>query len=246
MLGPGHIRFTDEELSNGVGFDCTSSLRLLVRKGLLASVTGQKKVVGYQRVSWPPPRAFFESGPVGFVYFVPMYFRYYLHEYISDAMGEIEAKEHVLQLEHRSLGEPDNSCSSRDLGTHAEGDLVGMGIGRSCFGQRAALPQHCRISPQYAGKENMNQIGPHFSLLCLVFRSAREDAAFTLPQLAACTGIPADTITAMEEGRQPFPPAALQLMGEAMGLCNNCIASMLMLAECQPARWTEENLAQAS
>jgi hypothetical protein len=114
---------TEPAVTSAVGLDSLSYLRMLVRRGHLVSVAGpKKKVVGYKRTKkWPPPAEFFESGPVGFVYFLPMYFRYYLHEYISRAMDSIESTEHVLQLDHRAFTE-DNP---RDAGLpHAEGAFV--------------------------------------------------------------------------------------------------------------------------
>jgi hypothetical protein len=33
--------------------------------------------------SWPPPAKFSQSGPIGFVYVLQMWFRYYIHEFIS-------------------------------------------------------------------------------------------------------------------------------------------------------------------
>lgn len=118
--------FSEPEVSAALGTDSLSHIRMLVRRGHLASVAGpKKKVVGYRRTkNWPPDESFFNSGPVGFVYFLPLYFRYYLHEYISNAMGDLEAQEHVLQLDHRfGAGGPDDS--DRDLGTpHSEGAYV--------------------------------------------------------------------------------------------------------------------------
>jgi hypothetical protein len=118
--------FSEPEITLAVGFDSLSYLRMLVRRGHLVSVAGpKKKVVGYKRTKeWPPEPKFFESGPVGFVYFLPMYFRYYLHEHISGVMGSLESKEHVLQLDHRTgAGGPDEDA--KDLGIpHAEGALV--------------------------------------------------------------------------------------------------------------------------
>jgi hypothetical protein len=117
--------FTAEDLTRDVGFDSTGCLRMLVRKKFLASIAGpKKKVIGYKRnKTWPPPREFFESGPVGFVYFLPMYFRWYLHEYISTEMASIESKEGMLQLGHGPAGATDSG--PRDHNTpHAEGALV--------------------------------------------------------------------------------------------------------------------------
>jgi hypothetical protein len=123
--------FTESEITDTVGLDSRSYLRMLVRRGHLVSVAGpKKKVVGYKRTAkWPPPSALFESGPVGFVYFLPKYFQYYLHEYISDEMRAIESKEGMLQLDHR--GEVFDSPNGphpgdvRDIGIpHAEGNFV--------------------------------------------------------------------------------------------------------------------------
>lgn len=92
--------FTPEAVTESVGFDSTGCLRLLVRKGyLVASHGAKKKVLGYQRgQAWPPPESFFQSGPIGFTYFIQMWFRYYLKEHISEAMGAIETQGNMLQL----------------------------------------------------------------------------------------------------------------------------------------------------
>ena len=59
-------QFTPEQLEARVGIDCTGIFRYLVRKGLLASVYGKKKVVGYKLgPQWPAPVKFFKNGPVG-------------------------------------------------------------------------------------------------------------------------------------------------------------------------------------
>ena len=87
-------QFTQANVEDSIPFDSLRILRALVRKGFLASVTGKKKVVGYRRgAAWPPPAEFFESGPIGFVYVVQMWFRYYLKEYIAGWMSEVEAQE---------------------------------------------------------------------------------------------------------------------------------------------------------
>jgi hypothetical protein len=119
--------FSADDIRQQVSFDPTGCLRMLVRRHYLASVAGpKKKVVGYRRAAdWPPPPAFFESGPVGFVYFLPLYFRYYLHEYISRSMGDLESTEHVLQLDHRCGSGEFGAGSTKDLVTpHADGNFV--------------------------------------------------------------------------------------------------------------------------
>jgi hypothetical protein len=78
--------FKQAQLETRVGFDCTGYLRNLVRKGYLTSVTGKKKVMAYRKgAAWPPPAKFFQSGPIGFVYVLQMWFRYYFHEFIDES-----------------------------------------------------------------------------------------------------------------------------------------------------------------
>lgn len=94
-------QFTADIVTEAVDFDAIGSIRMLVRKGFLVSVKGaQRKTIGYRRgQAWPPDPSFFESGPIGFVYFATMWFRYYLAEYIVEKMSELETKEGVLQLD---------------------------------------------------------------------------------------------------------------------------------------------------
>jgi DNA-directed RNA polymerase specialized sigma24 family protein len=116
--------FTASEIANKTGMDVNSYLRKLVKRGYLKSISNsKKKVIGYRREpkAWPPPPVLFKSGPVGFTYAVQTYFRFYLHEYITHQMRSIEAKEGMLQLDHRAVG--DLSWESMgDVGLpHSEG-----------------------------------------------------------------------------------------------------------------------------
>ena len=118
--------------------DCTRFLRLLSKHGFLAPVTeGTKQVVAYRRTTeWPPPGAFFQSGSMGVSYFVTKWFRYFLVDWIKGRMGEIEAKEDILQLDHRVVSDfllPDNRGEfQRDPAVpHAFGDLTSARTGRS-------------------------------------------------------------------------------------------------------------------
>lgn len=99
--------FTVEEIAKKVPFEPTGAIRLLARKGFIKAVRGkQKKLIGYKVTkAWPPSKEFLSSGPVGFVYVVQTWFRYYLQEYIDDQMKTIEARAHdtMLQLEHRTI-----------------------------------------------------------------------------------------------------------------------------------------------
>jgi hypothetical protein len=99
VIGELPKQFTIQQLEARVGFDCIGILRSLVRKGFLASAIGKKKVVGYKRgPKWPAPVSFFESGPIGFVYVIQMWFRYYVKNHISEQLSELESNEGVLQL----------------------------------------------------------------------------------------------------------------------------------------------------
>ena len=46
-----------------------------------------------------PPDSFFKSGPIGRVYYIQTWFRYYLQQWIEDHMRELEAKEGVYSLD---------------------------------------------------------------------------------------------------------------------------------------------------
>jgi hypothetical protein len=48
--------------------------------------------------AWPVPDSLFQNGAVGLSYVAAKWFRYYLVDYIHWRMGELEAKEGVLQL----------------------------------------------------------------------------------------------------------------------------------------------------
>lgn len=99
--------FTTEDIAKDMGINCVGYLRKLVKLGHLYSISDtKKKVIGYRRVpkNWPPPDTLFKSGRVGFTYFIPLYFRFYLHEHISEQMRALESKEGVLQLDWRITG----------------------------------------------------------------------------------------------------------------------------------------------
>jgi hypothetical protein len=93
-------QFTPDDITALVGFDVTRHLRLLVGKGYLVAVLNkQRKVSGYRlSKTWPPQPSFFESGPIGFVYFGPRWFRFYVIEYMEKVMAQIETKQGMLQL----------------------------------------------------------------------------------------------------------------------------------------------------
>lgn len=89
--------FSREQLENRVGFDCLGLLRSLVGKGFLASHIVKKKVMGYSRGSkWPAPPSYFQSGPIGFVYMLQIWFRYYFKEHIRLPFHPIRPVTHLI------------------------------------------------------------------------------------------------------------------------------------------------------
>lgn len=123
---PANTVTSMEQISGAVAFDPLGCVRVLVRHGYLQSVSGpRKKVQGYKRgPSWPAPKGFFEGGPVGFVYFVTKWFRFYLQAYFQSQMSQIESKEHVLQLDHIQSSNVDDEGWSIGGLPHAEGNWV--------------------------------------------------------------------------------------------------------------------------
>jgi hypothetical protein len=84
------------DLNRYLEFDSDRYLRLLARRGFLVPVKENGKISGWVRSgSWPPPAEFFQSGPVGFAYFVSSWFRYYLQQWIEKRLSELESKEGV-------------------------------------------------------------------------------------------------------------------------------------------------------
>lgn len=98
--------FAIADIAKKTKFDPTGGIRLLSRKKYLKAVRGTgKKLIGYKITkAWPPSKEFLSSGPVGFVYFVQTWFRYYLQEHIDEQMKTLEARawDKMLQLEHRT------------------------------------------------------------------------------------------------------------------------------------------------
>jgi len=103
---------------------------------LVAILDRQRKVSGYRlSKTWPPPPSFFESGPIGFVYFGPRWFQFYVIEYMEKVMAQIETKEGMLQLNHlghsgpeavvgRISASPSDFQHSSDAIPHTYGNFV--------------------------------------------------------------------------------------------------------------------------
>jgi hypothetical protein len=91
--------FNREQLEDRVGFDCLGICRSLVKRGFLASHIAKKKVVGYTRgPKWPAPPSYFESGPIGFVYMLQIWFRHYFKEHISLPFRRMRSVVHLIVL----------------------------------------------------------------------------------------------------------------------------------------------------
>lgn len=67
------------------------------RRGFLEAVKAKSgKISAWVRSQqWPPPVEFFESGPIGFAFYVQTWFRYYLQQWIEKRQSELETKEGV-------------------------------------------------------------------------------------------------------------------------------------------------------
>ena len=91
--------FNRELVEARVGFDCLGILRALVKRGFLASHIAKKKVVGYSRgPNWPAPASYFESGPIGFVYMLQLWFRYYFKEHIAPPFRRMRSVVHLIAV----------------------------------------------------------------------------------------------------------------------------------------------------
>lgn len=128
-------QFTAYQLNSQLQFNGSSIARMLVSRGFLAKVPGEKPGEPGQfqlcADAWPPPTTLY-GGVVGLTYFVSSWFRYYLQQYITSQMSQLESTEDILQLEHRHTrahnekGSPQNS----EMGIPTSG-----GHFSSCTGQ---------------------------------------------------------------------------------------------------------------
>ena len=101
---PDNAVLTVEDIASAVGFDPTGCIRILVKRGHLASVQGSKKsTLGYRRGPiWPASTKLFQITSMGFTGFAQRFFRWYLRNYIVERMGELENSGLVLQLDHKA------------------------------------------------------------------------------------------------------------------------------------------------
>jgi hypothetical protein len=76
-------------------------VRVLCRHGFLEPVPDDGGGRRYQRKAsaWPPPAKYLNAGPIGFVYYLQTWFRYYLQQHIEHSRGQIETKEGVYSID---------------------------------------------------------------------------------------------------------------------------------------------------
>lgn len=87
-------QFSAVDVGRHLGFDPDRYLRMLVRRGHLEAVGGG--VFERRAGAWPPTKLL-EGEPIGLTYCVQTWFRYYLQQWISDAMmGLIGPRRHSL------------------------------------------------------------------------------------------------------------------------------------------------------
>ena len=81
--------FTAADLNDYLDFDSDRYLRMLCRRGFLASrrqERGEKKITVFKRTGeWPPPASLYEDNIVGFAYYIQTWFRYYLQNISAES-----------------------------------------------------------------------------------------------------------------------------------------------------------------
>jgi hypothetical protein len=117
------------DISIKMGFIASGCLKWLARKGFLeATVDAKKKITGYKRGQiWPIPNETFSTEPIGFTYFVQTWFRYYVNDYITDSMSQLESKPNIMQLEHAYSNDAINDTfidTSKDLLPSIDGNFT--------------------------------------------------------------------------------------------------------------------------
>jgi hypothetical protein len=119
--------FVVADITEKVVFNAGNSVRWLASKGILKKVLDTKgRLVGYIRgTGWPADPKIFESGPVGFTYFVAQQFRYYLNDHVKRQMFGIESEEHILQLDNLTGSYEHGGVAVEDPGLpHAFGNFT--------------------------------------------------------------------------------------------------------------------------
>ena len=117
--------FTLADVNRHLEFDADRFLRMLVRRKHLEKV-GE----GFVRAAAWPPSELIEGEPIGFTYCVQTWFRYYLQQWISHTMSELEAKEGVYSLDFR--GQPDSRFAASTAGRKKDRGLPAASASLGC------------------------------------------------------------------------------------------------------------------
>ena len=134
--------FTVNDLNNHLDFDGARFVRVLCRNGFLEPLPEDGKPRRYKRKAdaWRKRLTkFLHAGPVGFTYYIQMWFRYYLEMHIESAMGELEAKEGVYSLDYNEEFEDGRHLSGVLNPEHTVMDGPGRDVAGSLANAPAAL-----------------------------------------------------------------------------------------------------------
>ncbi|MFL6449882.1 MAG: hypothetical protein ACJ746_19690 [Bryobacteraceae bacterium] len=133
-------KFTASEVSKHLGYESATYLRVLVKRGFLAgglAVAGKESQFSRSEM-WPVPESLFMNGAVGLSYVASKWYRYYLVDYIHWRMGELEAKDGVMQLSEGGVltkfpksGDADWMLGDDRGLPHLNGNLTNPRSGRS-------------------------------------------------------------------------------------------------------------------
>ena len=118
-------KFTLAAANRHLGFDAVGHLRLLVGYQYLEGIG--KGEYG-RTAAWPPAAEFFTGQPIGLTYCVQTWFRYYLEQWISSSMRQLESKEGVYSLDCRGefgSGSSQQSSGNTDLAIPAASRRAG-------------------------------------------------------------------------------------------------------------------------
>jgi hypothetical protein len=110
--------FHSSDVDRHLEFSSHRYLRLLCRRGFLASEKQPGEKATYRRLdAWPPPADLFNNGAIGIAYYLQKWFQFYLQQWIDARMSEFEAKDGVYSLDYfrheDTAGGPASSGSPR-------------------------------------------------------------------------------------------------------------------------------------
>jgi len=121
-------RFVVADVNRYLDIDSNKYVRMLCRRGFLIPVKEREDgpVAGFERSAiWPPPAGIFGRGAIGVAYYLQNNFRYYLQDWITQHMRELESQERVYSLEgwNETRHLDSGSFGSHELVVQADGDF---------------------------------------------------------------------------------------------------------------------------